>query len=450
MPRVARLIAGAFAVALVLGGAGVRPPWAAAAPQQTVPSGAPGADEALISLLPYRLQAADLPSGYQILDHTAATPTSRAFDLGATLSDSQDALQELQRTGFLAGIEQVIGPNDNTPVRLFDYNAELYATDRQASAAFHDNLDVPPTSRLQSDNPPLGMQLGDESGAVHVVSTSASTGLQTAFEGIFWRRGRVVFGLLMVVYDRTETLDQAVPFAQAADRHAAALQPPALVPRATLPVVGSDPYQEEAMYALYGRLPGPDQSPFGFMAQARTIITNADLIIDAADPHAAYNRIVGEWKRVTEAERVYFTLQGDTGDVWHVRLALSADTAGAIANVLDPDHQPNSAVETYGLPQPLGETSRLYRESYALGDGLPRESWRAMWTRGRVVLTVYTTGPAGDFTAQQVNDFAQLVDATYQRGAVPDVLTTKTPDVPGLPVPAPNPPVPTAGDWSKD
>ncbi len=444
MPRVARLIAGALAVALLFGGAGVRLPRVAAAPQQAVPGGAPGSAEALLSLLPYRLQDADLPPGFQLLDHTAATPASRAFDLGATLADSQDALQELQRNGFLAGIEQVIGPNDNTPVRLFDYSVELYASDRQASAAYHDDLDVPQTGRLQSDNPPLSLRLGDESGAVHVVATSAVTGLQTAYEGVFWRRGRLVFGLLMVIYDRTETLDQALPFAQAADRHAAGLPAPTLGAQATLPVIGSDPYEEEAMYALYSRLPSPDQSPFGFMAQARSIITNADLLIDAADPRAAFSRITGEWKRVTEAERVYFTLQGDTGDVWHVRLALSADVAGAIANVLDPDHQPNSAVETYGLPQPLGETSRLYRESYTLADGLPRESWRAMWTRGRVVLTVYTTGPAGDFTAQQVNDFAQVVDATYERGAVPDVLTTKTPDVPVSPAPAPNPPAPTA------
>src|SRR5579871_1026815 len=158
MPRLARLIAGAFAVALLFGGAGVRLPRAAATPQQAVPSGAPGSAEALLSLLPYRLQDADLPPGFQILDHTAATPASRAFDLGATLADSQDALQELQRNGFLAGIEQVIGPNDNTPVRVFDYNVELYASDRQASAAYHDNLDVPQTSRVQSDNPPLALR----------------------------------------------------------------------------------------------------------------------------------------------------------------------------------------------------------------------------------------------------------------------------------------------------
>ncbi|HEY7294053.1 MAG TPA: hypothetical protein VH916_03385, partial [Dehalococcoidia bacterium] len=326
---------------------------------------------------------------------------------------------------------------------------ELYGSESQASAAYHDDLEVPRTSRVQSDNPPLAVRLGDESGAVHVVSTSAISGLQTAFEGIFWRRGRLLFGMLMVIYDNTETLDQVVPFAQAADRHAAAVQAPPLGAQATLPVVGSDPYQEEAMYALYLRLPGPEQSPFGFMAQARSIVSNADLLLDAADPRAAYNRIIGQWKRVTEAERVYFTLQGDGGDVWHVRLALSADAAGAMASVLNPDHQPNSSVETYGLPQPLGETSRLYRESYSLADGLPRESWRAMWTRGRVVLTVYTTAPAGDFTAQQVNDFAQSVDATYQRGAVPDVLTTKTPETPSSPAPSPNPPAPAVG-WHKD
>ncbi len=447
MPRLARLTAGVIAVALLLGGFGARQPRAEAEAQQAVPPGAPGADEALLSIMPYRLQPADLLPGYQILDHTANTPASRAFDAGQTLADSLDALKTIQRGGFLAGIEQVIGPNNNTPVRLFDFNVELYASDQQASASYHDNLDVPQSSRIQSDNPPLPVRLGDESGAVHVVSTSASTGLETAFEAIFWRRGPLVFGMLMVIYDRTETLDQAVPFAQAADRRAAGVQAPAPGAQATLPVIGADPYQEEAMYALYLRLPTPDQSPFGFMAQARSIVTTADLLLDASDPSAAYSRIVGQWRRITEAERVYFTLQGDTGDVWHVRLALSADAAGATANVLDPDHQPNSTVETYGLFQPLGETSRLYRESYTLANDLPRELWRAMWTHGRVVLTVYTTGPAGDFTAQQVNDFAQIVDATYQKGAVPDVLTTKTPNAPALPAPAPNPPVPTAGRW---
>ncbi|HLZ70327.1 MAG TPA: hypothetical protein VKV26_10515 [Dehalococcoidia bacterium] len=441
MPRVARLTAGIVVLTLLLGGA--RQPRAAAAPLQAIPSGAPGADEALLSLLPYQLQQADLLPGFQILDQSAATPASRAFDLGETLSDSLDALKAIQRGGFLAAVEQVIGPDEATPVRLFDFNVELYAGDRQASAAFHDNLDVPQSGRIHSDNPPLPLRLGDESGAVHVVSTSTSSGLDTGFEAIFWRRGRLVFGMIMVIYDKTETVDQAVPFAQAADRHAAGVQAVALGGQATLPVVGSDAYQEEAMYALYFRLPSVDQSPFGFMAQARSIVTNADLLLEAGDPHAAYNRIVGAWKRVTEAERVYFTLQGDSGDVWHVRLALSADAAGAQANVLDPDHQPHSTVDTYGLPQPLGEMNRIYHESYTLTDGLPRESWRAMWTHGRVVLTVYTTGPAGDFTAQQVNDFAQIVDAAYQKGAVPDVLTTRTPD-------SPNPPAPAASAGRKD
>ena len=120
-------------------------------------------------------------------------------------------------------------------------------------------------------------------------------------------------------------------------------------------------------------------------------------------------------------------MQGAAGDRLHVQLALSADQAGAAANLLDAEHVTDSSVEVFSLPTPLGDDSRLYHESYTPPGGAPREAWRAVWTRGRVVLSAFSTGPVGDFSAQQVSVFAAAVDAAFQRGSLPDVLTTRTP-----------------------
>lgn len=435
MLRTLRLPAGALATTLLLGVVGaVRTPVSAQTPPATPTpaagaAGQAGADEALLSILPYRLRNAELPAGFQILGQEARTPAKRAFDLGDTNADSQDALRTLQRGGFQAGFEQVIGPNNNTPVRVAALDVELFSSDLKASAAFHDSLDVPETERIQSDNPPLSARFGEESGAVHVIVTDAE-GLTTAFEGIVWRRKALLFTLLLVTVDGTESIEQALPFAQAADRHATAVTLPATAAPASLPVVSADTYQIDAMYALYVRLPGADQAPLGFRAGARSVIATADLLLDADNPRAAFDRINGRWKRVAAVERIFGTLQGPDGDQLHVQLALSADAAGAAANLLDAEHEPGSSVEVFGLPTPLGDDSRLYHETYTHADGVPREAWRAVWTRGRVVLSAFSTGPAGDFSAQQVSAFAVVVDATYQKGAQPDVLTTRTPGAP--------------------
>src|SRR5207248_1183946 len=132
--------------------------------------------------------------------------------------------------------------------------------------------------------------------------------------------------------------------------------------------------------------------------------------------------------------RTYDTLQGATGDIIHIRYALSADAAGASANVLDPQHEPGSAVATFGLRSPLGDVSRLYHETYTGEDGIQREAWRVIWSHDRVVLIAYTTGPAGDFTADDALSLAADVDDRYTSSSPPGVLTDP---LPPLPVPVP-------------
>lgn len=425
-----RLAAAALAVLLALVALG---PHAGA---QTPPAVAASPEELLLSILPFRLQPADTPGGFQLVDQQAMTPARRAFDQGNDDAASRDALQQIQQDGFLSGFQQVFGPNENTPVRILAFQVSLYGTASQASAGLKDELAVPDARGVQSDHPLLPTQLGDESGAVHVELTRPNSD-NRFLEVVVWRRGRLLLETELLVLDGTETLDQMLPFAQAADRHAAGIAVAAPVAAATLAAFGDEQFRVDAMYALGDRLPGTAESPFGFRPGNSSIVTNSDLLLGATDAKALYTRIATAWKRVVEIDETYDTPQGEGGDVLHVRYALDADPQSAAANMLDPLRLAAGPLDTYSLPQPLGDDGRLYHETYTSPTGVPFESWRAAWTHGRVLLTVYSTGPAGDFTAQSLAAFAASVDATYRKGPVPDVLTQ--------PVPAPQPLPPTSG-----
>jgi hypothetical protein len=401
---------------------------------QTPPAVAPSPEELLLSILQYRLQPSDTPAGFVIRDQQAVTPARRAFDQGNDATESQSALQDIQQSGMLTGFLQILGPNNVTPVRLFVYQVSLYDSSSHASAALQDALDVPSARGISSDNPPLTVPLGDEAGAVHIAITRPNSD-NRFLETVVWRRGRVLFEADLLVLDGTETLDQVLPFAQSADRKAAALTPPAPVPAATLPYAGSEQLRVDAIYALADRLPGAEESPYGFRPESGSIVSNADLLLQSVDPRATYGRIASTWKRVVEVEITFDTPQTDTGDALHIHYALDSDAASASADLLDPLRLSSGPFDTYSLPQPLGDSSRLYHETFTSPEGVPFESWRAVWTHGLVVVSVYSTGPVGDFTAQQVAAFAATVDARYSRGAVPGVLTQP------VPAPTPIPPV---------
>lgn len=398
--------------------------------QTPAPTG-PGTEELVLSLMNYRLQQADLPAGFVLGSQLAITPSGDAFDQSNTLDEAHTALQSLRQIGLLAGFSQSIDPNQITPVREFAFQVQLFATNQQASGALRTLANLPPVRGEQIDFPTVPVSLGDESLALHrVVITSTSN--NRFYEYVFWRRGRLLLMARLKVRDGTETLDQVLPLATSADRRAAAITTPLPV-SARLPSYGSEDDRLDALFALANRLPDSGQQPSGFVPFSSGVISNADLVLNAPDPRAAYDQLV-KWKRVAEVEVIFGTLQAESGDLIHARLALSADPAGAMANVLDPQHQPNSRVEVFALPAPLGDVSRLYHETYIASNGLPSEAWRLIWARGRVVLTLLLTGPAGDFTAQDAIALAAGVDDRYSRGSLPTILTVPLPVIP-VPVP---------------
>lgn len=418
------VLVGALLLALAVGGT---------ARAQTPAAPPPSSEEQLLGILPYRLQQPDLPAGFMIDEQDAVTPAQLAFDPQVTIDAAQTNLRDIQRLGFLIGFTQAITPNEVKPVRIFAYRARLFTTERTASDDLHASSDNLAASADEADNPPLPMRLGDEALAVHVRANSPDSN-NIAAEAIYWRRGRLSFRVLLDVLDGTESLDQLVPLAMAADQHAASVTPPAPSTSAVLAAAGTEGERVAALYALLDRMLSPSRNPIGLRPAFLALVSNADLILNANDPRATYTRLAQSWKRVTGILLNFNTLQGKSGDQLNISFSLSADATGATANVLDPEHQPGSMTETFALPQPLGDTSRLYHETYTGADGVADEVWRAIWTHGPVVLSTYSTGPSGDFTARQVADFAAQVDERFNQGALPGVLTQP---LPPSPIPAP-------------
>ncbi|MHB8575937.1 MAG: hypothetical protein ACYDCQ_11475, partial [Dehalococcoidia bacterium] len=367
------LLAGVAIAACTVGAVGVR-----TGDAQTPPAAAPSPEEAILSLLPFQLQPADVPAGFQLVTEGATTPSELAYTIGNTQDESQQILKQIQRDGYQVALAQALVPDEATPVRAFIYQMTLLSTDLKAGAFLHNTLNVSGSQTAAVDNPPVPVRLGDESGAVHIVLTRANSN-NAQREILIWRRGRVVFEVELETFDSTESLDQAVPVAVAADRRAATLTPPP-VAQAARSASGSEEYRVDALYGLSDRLPDATQAPVGLLAEGAGVLNNADLLLEATDPNAMYTRLAQSWKRVTGVQTRYDTLQSADGEVLTVAYTLSADAAGAHAYLLDPDRRPGAqSFMAYGLPQPLGDDGRLYYETYTTGNGVAHDSWRAMW-----------------------------------------------------------------------
>jgi|GEM_PF-2282574 len=391
---------------------------------------APSPEELVLALLPYRLQSGDIPPGYDDGGLSANTPALQAFNQSENAAEGQAILQSAQRAGFLTGFVQLLLPKGATPLRLFAFEVDLFANERAASAALKANLDARAISGgpIKADNPPVPASLGDETGALHIV-TRQDDGTNDGQEILAWRSGRLLFSVLMDVPDATEAIDQVLPVAKSAAAHARTVTPPESIATAARAVTSSEAVRVDAAYALYGRLPGAALAPYGMRPQPRSVITNSDIVLGSTDPNATFARHIAATGRIISVERDYATLQADGNDMLAVQYVLCATPAGAQAELADPfDGNPQIASDAvYGMTQPLGDTGRLIHGTLTRKNGATSDLWAAVWIRGNVVLKVVSFSPSADVTPQQVNAFAAQVDQVYMQGGLPTILTSANP-----------------------
>lgn len=391
---------------------------------------APSPEELVLALLPYRLQGSDIPPGYQDGGLLANTPALQAFNQSQNAAEGQAILRSAQRAGFLSGFVQLLLPNGATPLRIFALEVDLFVNERAASAGLKANLDARAISGgpVRADNPPVPFLLGDETGALHIV-TRQDDGTNDGQELLAWRSGRLLFSVLMDVPDATETIDQVLPLAKVAAARARSVTPPESIAMATRAVTSSEAVRVDAAYALYDRLPGAALSPYGMRAQPRSVITNSDIVFNGPDPAATFAKHIAATGRIIGVERDYATLQEDGNDMLAVQYVLCATPAGAQAELADPfDGNPQIASDVaYGMTQPLGDTGRLIHGTLTRKNGATSDLWAAVWVRGNVVLKVVSFSPLADVTPQQVNAFAAQVDQVYMQGGLPTILTSSDP-----------------------
>jgi hypothetical protein len=416
-PSAARLTAGAVLFGLLLAGLAARP-----AAAQTPP--APSPEELTLGLQPYLLTANDIPAGYEITGSGSVTPAALAYQQSNTASEGQSVLRSVSQAGILAGIEQQIDPKPASAVRRYVYTVRLFDTSTHAATYMHNTLDSSGDTGVQVTSESLPVALGDESGGLHVVLTDSS-GIATGIEYVYWRRGRVLLRMGMEVADLTESIDQVLPFAQAADARAAKVTAPAPQTQATLAVTSSESTRVAAAYALFDRLPADSFTPAGLMALDPFVISNADLLLDKSDPTSAYTSLITNTGRIVGIERDFGTLQAEGNDIVAVQYVLCATTQGAQVELQNPFDGDTtiSIAHTYALPKPLGDSSALLEGTVTFKSGTTATALAVVWTHGDVVLKTIAFSPSTDIGTDQIIALATQVDAGFSRTALPAVLT---------------------------
>ena len=434
-PSSARLTAGAALFGLLLVGLAARP-----AAAQT--SSAPSPEELTLGLTPYQLTANDIPAGYESAGLAAVTPAVLAYNLTNSASQGQSALREINSSGVQAGFEQAIVPKPATAERIYLYEVILFNTADNAASFLHNSLDASGDTGVQVNSEALPVTLGDESGGLHVVLTDMS-GISQGREYIYWRRGRVFLRMELRVPDLTESIDQVLPFARAADARAAKTTAPAPQTQATLPVTSSEATRVAAAYALYDRLPGDSFTPPGLQIEDPALISNADLLLDKSDPRGAYTTLIANTGRIVGIERDFDTLQAQGNDIVAVQYVLCASAQGAqveLQNPFDGDTTV-SITQTYALPKPLGDSSALLEGTVTFRDGATATVLAVVWTHGDVVLKTVAYSPSADIGTDQIIALAGQVDATFTHSALPAVLTNPNASTPSGSPTAPSNPV---------
>lgn len=367
-------------------------------------------EQALLSLLPYRLEDAAIPAGFAAFGQTAATNVALAF----TYADDQRvaALRYLAGTGRITGIEQHFQRDDGS-APLVRLTIALYG-DASAAAQVVRAAGLP----VGSDTPAAFNvpQLGD--GVRAFAGTRPSDdGASTLTDAlVVWSRGR----LLLTVDARGEDLvdrDAAAAFAQAADANAAGQS--AALPAAPSDLLTEDLGRLDMAQRLAERQIAADAAPSGFSTGGSYVWSNEQLVLDSVFPGQTATAIAFDWRRIT-GEVEYFQLNDGSRTVLSSVYASFGDPAGAAAalrgHVLGVDG--GSAVVELTSPMQLGEEISAYQAVLVWPGGEVRLSYTIRWRRGSLLLGVSANVPSGTSMPSYLVDVAQQLDDTYAANPV--------------------------------
>ena len=375
---------------------------------QAAPSLSP--EEAVISLIPYKVTARDLPSGYQAGPLGVSTPAT----LAVLSSDPGAALQTRINSGFIVGISQVLRPSATGTAPAAQLIVFLMNS-AAAAKAYATGQAFPLTSTATSNVEPVDLgpaMYGEAQSAYHITVTPPD---QTPLGEylVRWQRGQLVFTLLIQATAGTEKLADLTALAGQIDAHEASLPAPQLGP-ATVTAPATEQDRLVALALLNDVFVKPADAPIGYRLAGAAITPNAAIVATADDPRATLRRVDEQWQRVMEVSEAFATPQGGSGPILEGSAAIDASPSAAQVDLRDVLTGPGVTVTPFDPGISLGDAMNAVRETSTAPDGTVREAIEIGWTHGPVLLGVATAGPQGSTSLDDLLGFAQQWEDVYQ------------------------------------
>ncbi len=367
-----------------------------------------GGEQALLTLIQYRLAASDLPGGYIPQDETASTNAAIAFAQPA--EQRTPVLRQLAASGRITGFQQLFAGRQADKLPAVAYLVALYRDVGSAAATVLASLPGGPTDPTDSFAEPT---LGDVARALHS-SVRTSDGSSVDRFIVTWSRGQVVLAVSVDGPPDT-TGNMALRLAQAADAHAAAGG------AFSSDAVAPDETTELALaIGLDGDQLPTGSVPEGFTRSGSYLWSNEQIELQSCLPQKEAGRLTEDLARVT-GEVEYF-VSNRTASVISSGYSVFYDAAGAqMALIDDPLNScVRQAIVPLSPPVQLGEETVAF-ESVLIWPQGDRESYTLQWRHGQLVLSIVVNQPSGRPRPAYLGDLAKSLDNAYLSNPLPVV-----------------------------
>ncbi len=390
---------------------------ARAARAQTAPSQF-SPEQAMVELAPLRLQAADLPAGYQPQTPAYFTPSGESLLNTPPGGDPHRLLDLYSNDGYLVWTSQRLsGGSATLPAATF--YAYVMKDVRRARDRTDGRLDGPHGSDSQFvDDVPLQSVTGDATSAWHIVSTSAR-GVSSGGYFLRWQHGRLTFTITTGAPFGKERLDDALALLAAIDRAIVArMVSDSAVPDVAPPASESE--RIDAALKLRTIDIADDAAPDGFLVSGHGLIHPAGSVLASANPGATLRQQDQQFRRVIALSETFASLTDPQNSGLRLVATLHADADGALADftALSSGSAASGATPIAAPIQTADPIAALRFPQVQAGSAKTEyDEVIVYWLHGPLLLSVSLVATPDVLTDALVAEFAQRAEAAYQASA---------------------------------
>jgi hypothetical protein len=369
-------------------------------------------EEAIMAILPYQLAQSDALPGYTV---GPPLPPPTAVTLAMREPSPVSSFNAWQQSGLLVGNAQALLPTADTDA-LPDTRGSFRTWLFQDAASAHAFIMQRPPSvgGTAYETIPLGMNLGDASGAWHAIATSPDRPPSGGYD-IHWQRGQLMFELITAPQPLgQEQLTDAATLASVIDNLEQAAAPLSLGQHTVTPPATELQRLQSALLLEPFFLPDA-AAPAGYMPGDKSFVHPAGDVALAADPAGALETVDTSWKRVISATQTFQNQQNHQVFLMAVA-SLDADAQGAASDLADDTVPPDWTSAEIDAPVQFGDATMAFRNTSADGT---TEDLSIGWTHGSLVIHADMSGPPGAASMDELSAFAQQVEAHVQTVSLP-------------------------------